>query len=97
MSKLFKTKLIVSTNILFGIYGFSREWRSTKENENILFLTHKIGYSLFNGLVYASPPFNFYFFYRLINRIEIQKRSLNKKNHINEYIEISGRVCNSTF
>ena len=96
MSKLFKTKLILSTNFLFGIYGFSREWRSNHGHQKI-FLTKKFGYSLYNGLIYAMPPFNLYFLYRLLNRIEIKKRSLHKKNYINEYTEISGHVCNSTF
>jgi len=48
-----KGKIFISTNLLFGAYGFSREYRAKVEKR---FFTEKIGTSTLNGILYMVPP-----------------------------------------
>lgn len=53
-------------------------------------------FGLMNGIFYMIPPWNLHYATKLINRIGINKRNLDKTRYIEEYEEISG-ICNDTF
>jgi hypothetical protein len=88
-----KGKLFISSNLLFGTYGFSREYRAKVENR---FFTEKIGISTLNGIFYTVPPYNIYYLSKLLNRLEIKKRKWDTTDHKDQYTEFFGNICYST-
>jgi tetrahydromethanopterin S-methyltransferase subunit E len=72
-----------------GLYGFSRGYRAQEPNKIPL-----IGYSIMkgiqNGIIYVLPGWNIVSLLRLINRLEIHARGLNRENYPAEYMEIGG-------
>ena len=78
----------------FGVYGFSREFRSKNLTER--FFTEKLLFSSLNGILYLTPPYNIYFLAKLLNRLEIQSKAMDKKLHENQYTEFFGNTCYST-
>lgn len=75
-------------------YGFSRGFRAA-QTENKL-TTDTIMSSCLNGLYCGTPIINIFPTIRLINRIEIEKRELDRNLYESEYKEMMG-VCNDTF
>jgi hypothetical protein len=86
-------KIFYTVNILFGTYGFSREYRSKAENR---FFTEKLSMSVLNGIIYMVPPYNIYYLYKLLNRLEIEKRKWNTLDYKDQYTEFLGNICYST-
>ena len=92
-------KAFVTINTGIGIYGFTRGYRSRLfyEEEDVPRLTiNKITSGLLNGFIYMIPPWNIFFISKMINRIEIEKRNLDKNKYKDEYDEIVGR-CFDTY
>lgn len=86
-------KIFYTTNLLFGTYGFSREYRVKVENR---FFTEKISVSILNGIFYMIPPYNIYYLAKLLNRLEIEKKKWNKIDYKDQYTEFLGNPCYST-
>ena len=82
----------------FGIYGFSREYRSIKSHDDSnRFFTDKLFCSTLNGIIYLAVPINIYYLAKLLNRLEIEKKSLNKYDYKDQYTEFTGNKCNYTW
>ena len=81
----------------FGIYGFSREFRSVKNDYPNRLYTDKFFCSTINGIMYLIPPYNIYYLAKLFNRLEIQNKSLNKLDYRDQYTEVFGNKCDSTW
>lgn len=80
-----------------AVYGFSRGYRSEFAYGNIDKLTtDRIRSGILNGLIYSAFPFNIYQISRLLNRIEIESKGLNKNDYPEEFREITGE-CYYTF
>lgn len=86
----FKAFLVLNTG--FGIYGFSRGYRAQSkfDTEPKLF-SYKLMHGLANSIFYMIPPWNVYYATKLINRIEIDRRKLDKSNYLDEYEEVCGK------
>ena len=91
-----KHNIFYSLYFSFGVYGFSREFRS-KNLYTERFFTEKIFVSSLNGMLYLTPPYNIYFLTKLLNRLEIQSKTMDKKLHEDEYTEFFGNTCDSTW
>ena len=83
-------------SLLMGTYGFTRGYRSQIEPSKKVLTMERIGYGLFNGILYSMPVLNILYFSRLMNRIEIEYYGLDKKRYISEYKEVIGE-CMDTF
>lgn len=85
------------TTGVFSIYGTSRQYSSTDYKTNICNLTTvKITSSLINSLFYIAPILNILQIIKLINRIEIEYKGYNKEHFKEQYEELLG-TCLSTF
>lgn len=92
---LFKSFIVANTS--FGIYGFSRGYRGTREYDNNTRLTsQKILNGTISGIFYMIPPWNLYYITKLLNRIEIKYRNLDKSLYNSEYDDLTGE-CKDTF
>ena len=79
-----------------GVYGCSRGYRSQHYEEVYDELTtDRITLSLLNGIIYATPGFNIVSFVRLLNRLEIQHKKLDKNKYKLNYKEVHG-ICYDT-
>lgn len=83
------TKIFYTSNLLFGIYGFSREYRVKKER----FFTERVSMSILNGVIYNIPLYNIYYLAKLLNRFEIEKKNLDKTEYKDQYTEFFGNIC----
>ena len=95
----------------FGIYGFSRGFRSNYDYNSFTkgsgnkeyeynsnrFFTEKLFLGTLNAIIYVTPPYNIYYLAKLLNRLEIQRKSLNKSDYKDQYIELFGGKCDSTW
>lgn len=92
---LFKT--FVFTNTSLGLYGFSRGYRSssTYNVDNEKLTSNKILDGTINSIFYMIPPWNLYNVTKLLNRIEIEYRNLDKSLYNSEYEDLTGR-CTDT-
>jgi hypothetical protein len=79
-----------------GMYGFSRGYRSENNDDRHTLIIDKVSSSIVNGLLYSVPIYNLYYFSKLLNRLEIEYKNLDKEDFCIEYREING-VCKSTF
>lgn len=84
-----------------GLYGYTRGYRSTDDfnskNEKFERLTSdKIASGIINALYYATPIINTWPALRLINRIEIEYKDLDKNKYESSYTELTGK-CDETF
>lgn len=86
MNKIFK-----SLYFSFGIYGFTREFRSKSYKR---FLTEKLCLSTFNGIIYLTLAIHQR--YISLKKLEIKLKKLDKKLNKDEYKEIFGSKCYST-
>lgn len=93
-SFLSKRTLAQTIYFSFGGYGFWRQYKSMSSEE---LLTYKICFSLMNGSLYVLPPYNIYAFYKLLNRLEIQSKNLDKHLYENQYTEFLGHNYYSTW
>lgn len=95
-------KTFFALNTGMGIYGFTRGYRSRSkfdngdDNGDMNLMTYKMMYGMVNSILYMIPPWNIYYFTKLVNRIEIQKRGLDKTMYENEYNEHCG-ICSETY
>lgn len=81
-------KLYSTFCISMGMYGISRGYRSVKDTKKLAL--EKTGYSIMNGLMYATPICNTIPFIRLLNRVEIEYYDLDKTYFGTEYTEFGG-------
>jgi|UniRef100_A0A6C0ALU2 hypothetical protein len=96
MASKFLFKSFIVANTSFGIYGFSRGYRGTSEYDNNTRLTtQKIFNGTISGIFYMIPPWNLYFIKKLLNRIEIKYRNLDKNLYNYEYDDLTGE-CKDT-
>lgn len=72
-----------------GIYGFYRGV-NVESKEKIPLFTDQIIRGIFNGIIYANPITNLMPMYRLVNRLEIKVRGLDKTLYKENYEEIVG-------
>lgn len=77
-------------------YGFSRGFRAAQSDNQNQLTTNTIFGSCLNGFYYGAPVINIFPTIRLINRIEIEERGLNRDLYKSEYQELCG-VCNDTY
>lgn len=91
------TKAFWRFNIGMGIYGFTRGFRSDFERSprKLLFTERLLG-SLANSTIYFLPVYNIYQLYRIINRLEIYSRGLNKEEYKSAYEEPFSGICKDT-
>lgn len=94
-NKMFSRSLTTFCTCM-GIYGFSRGYRSEQFDGSCRLTTDKISSSIFNGMLYSIPVYNLLHFSRLLNRLEIEHKNLDKEKYKSEYKEINGE-CKSTF
>lgn len=85
-------KVYFGFSIGMGMYGFSRGYRC-KENK---LYSDKIVCGTLNSIFYSAPIINIFPLYRLINRIEVEKRQLDKNKYLDIYKEVFG-TCSSTY
>lgn len=99
MNQLRKRFNIIGINLYFsfGIYGFSRGFRSNDDYNSNRFFTEKLFLGTLNSIIYLTPPYNIYYLAKVLNRLEIQKKSLNKSDYKDQYIEFFGGKCDSTW
>lgn len=93
---LFKTFIV--TNTSFGLYGFSRGYRSssTYNPDNEKLTSDRIFSGSLNCLFYMIPPWNLFYITKLLNRMEIEYKNLDKNLYNSEYKELTG-TCKDTF
>lgn len=82
-----KTVLFHSISCL---YGFTRGYRSDNNSKNHLLTSTKITNGLLNSCFYALPIFNIFCLSKLIDRIEIRIKGLDKNDYKESYKEING-------
>lgn len=88
------TKIYKGICLSMGGWGFSRGYRS---NDNTKTLTsEKLFISSTNAIMYATPIINFIPLIKLVDRMEIKYKNLDKENFKSSYKEFSG-VCYDTF
>jgi len=78
-----------------GIYGYTRGFRSEYKNNSKKLITEKLSGGLFNALFYAAPIVNLWPTLRLIDRLEIEYKNLDKTKYKGAYQELVGQ-CNDT-
>lgn len=91
----FLTKLYGTFCVGMGVYGFTRGYRSytCKEDNNLI--STKVVQGVINGVMYGTPIFNIWPTLRLLNRLEVKYKNLNKDNYKSNYEESFG-VCKET-
>ncbi len=93
------TKIYCGFSAGMASYGFSRGYRSKSSYTEVgaaEYLTaDKIIHGLITSVEYAIPINNFIAFGRLVNRLEINYKQLDKKNFKRDYKEMFG-ICNDT-
>lgn len=90
------SKLVSTFCVSMGMYGSSRGYRANKIPDRQL-LSIRIGSSIMNGLLYSIPIYNLNAFVRLLNRIEIEHKQLDKTQYRDQYTEFDGSVLYDTF
>lgn len=86
---------VYQANICFGLYGFTRGFRSeTKEQNDILFIQRTVN-GFCNSLFYIAPGINLYNACNLIGRLEVKIRNLPPSSYQSLYTEATG-TCYST-
>lgn len=93
MTFLSKVYLTFCTGM--GIYGFTRGYRSETHKDRESLTAEKCGKGLINGICYGAPIINIGPTLRLLNRLEIDYKNLNKEQHKSEYEEFIG-TCKDT-
>jgi hypothetical protein len=89
------TKLYGTFCVGMGTYGFTRGYRAYSGTEDTNLTCDKVLQGVINGMAYGAPILNMWPTFRLLNRLEIECRSLNKDNYQSNYEEFIG-VCKET-
>jgi hypothetical protein len=89
---LFRSFIVVNTSL--GIYGFSRGYRAEtkyeKESNYNKLISERLLNGCLNSIFYTIPPWNVYYITKLLNRIEIEHKKLDKDIYEKEYEELIG-------
>ena len=81
-------------NFGMAAYGFTRGLRSNYDTApRKILVSERIVGSFANSLMYFTPVWNIYQFYRLFNRIEIRARGLKQEDYKNAYLEPFSGYC----
>jgi len=72
-----------------GLYGFYRGF-NVESKDKIPLITDRFVYGILNGIIYTNPITNVMPMYRLVNRLEIKVRGLDKNQYKENYEEIVG-------
>jgi hypothetical protein len=80
----------------FSVYGFYRGYNAEDDFKTYKFYSDKYIHGLCNMTTYAIPPFQIFALYRLINRLEIKYKNMDKTDHESEYREVVGGVFYKT-
>lgn len=93
---LFKSFVVLNTSL--GVYGFSRGYRagSKYEPNHERLTSNKILGGTINSIFYMIPPWNIFYVTKLLNRIEIEYKNLDKSLYKSEYEDLIG-TCEDTF
>lgn len=93
------TKIYCGFSAGMASYGFTRGYRSRsfyeRFGETDYLTADKIIHGLITSVEYAIPINNFIVFGRLINRLEIEYKQLDKEKFRDNYKELVG-ICNDT-
>jgi hypothetical protein len=90
------SKTFVVTNLSLGLYGFSRGYRSSsKYDHNEKLTSRKILDGTITSIFYMIPPWNLYYVTKLLNRMEIKYKNLDKSLYNSEYEDLTGQ-CTDT-
>ena len=95
LNMAFLTKLYGTFCVGMGAYGFSRGYRAYSGKEDTNLTSNKVVHGIINGMTYGAPVLNMWPTFRLLNRLEIECRKLNKDNYQSNYEECIG-VCKET-
>lgn len=92
-------KIVSTFCVGMGMYGSSRGYRANRNSKvpQHQLLSTRIKSSIMNGLLYSIPIYNLNEFVRLLNRIEIGHKQLDKTLFREQYTEIDGSVLYETF
>jgi len=63
---------------------------SGKFVEADVLLGNRVGYAFLSGIIYSLPGWNMIGLFRLMNRLDIDRRGLKKEHYHNEYHELCG-------
>jgi hypothetical protein len=77
-------------NTSLGIYGFSRGYRAKRDCNYNKLTSEKFLSGCVNGVFYMLPPLNIICVIKILNRMEIENKNLDKDMHKNEYEEYIG-------
>jgi len=78
-----------------GVYGFTRGYRSTIHKDREALTAEKCVIGFINGICYVAPILNIGPTFRLLNRLEIEYKNLDKEQHKSNYEEYMG-ICKDT-
>lgn len=97
-TRLFKTFMVVNTSL--GVYGFSRGYRAEtkydRESKYDKLISERLLNGGLNSIFYMIPPWNVYYVTKMLNRVEIENKKLDKELYKKEYEEVVGE-CEHTF
>lgn len=89
-------KLYPTFCVSMGLYGSYRGYRAKHQGEDNRLTIDKFTLGFVNGIIYAAPIVNIWPTVKLLNRMEIEYKQLNKDLYKSNYEEIVG-VCEDTF
>jgi hypothetical protein len=89
-------KLYPTFCVGMGLYGSYRGYKSKPQGEYHLLTIDKFSRGFINGIMYAAPVANIWPTVKLLNRVEIEYKQLDKSLYKSNYEEIVG-VCEDTF
>lgn len=92
----FLKKLYPTFCVGMGVYGSYRGYRAKSQSEGHRLTIDKFSLGIINGIMYAAPIANIWPTVKLLNRMEIEYKQLDKSLYKSNYEEIVG-VCEETF
>lgn len=92
----FFNKLYPTFCVGMGLYGSHRGYRSKSHGEDNRLTIDKMTLGFINGIIYAAPIVNIWPTVKLLNRMEIEYKQLDKHLYKSNYEEVVG-VCEDTF
>ena len=78
-----------------GIYGFTRGYRADIVKNQQTLTLDKCLCGFMNSFFYTAPIFNIFQVFKLVNRVEIYFKNLNKDEYEYNYQEFIG-ICKDT-
>ena len=101
------SRLFVGVQMMMGVYGFTRGYRSKPYSQYMYktekdklekerLITTKVINGLGNGFMYSLPIWNIPMVLNLCERIEIEMKGYNKEEYVKSYVEWFDGKCDET-